>query len=89
MLQKSTKNNGTFKSVTFVLLLLLKIGLLHSLFQNGYDVKLWLKARVLKNFLGSDQQVVDMFNEIGTYLPPATFMTMFVVCKNKGKMKCD
>ncbi|KAE8098679.1 hypothetical protein FH972_016723 [Carpinus fangiana] len=42
----------------------------NSLIDEANDVKDLRKARVLHNFLGSDQQVADLFNEIGTDLVP-------------------
>ncbi|XP_062168247.1 uncharacterized protein LOC133874365 [Alnus glutinosa] len=44
--------------------------LLDSLIDEPNDVKYMRKARVLHHFLGSDQQVVELFHEIGTNLVP-------------------
>jgi hypothetical protein len=46
------------------------ISFLDSLIDEANDVKDMRKARVLHNFLGSDQEVADLFNEIGTDLVP-------------------
>jgi hypothetical protein len=46
------------------------ISFLHSLIDEANDVEDLRKARVLLNFLGSDQEVVDLFNSIGTDLVP-------------------
>jgi hypothetical protein len=44
------------------------ISFLDSLIDEPNNVKDMRKARVLHNFLGSDQEVADLFNEIGTDL---------------------
>jgi hypothetical protein len=46
------------------------ISFLDSLIDEANDVKDMRKAHVLHNFLGSDQEVADLFNEIGTDLVP-------------------
>jgi hypothetical protein len=46
------------------------ISFLDSLIHEANDIKELSKARVLHNFLGSDQEVADSFNEIGTDLVP-------------------
>ncbi|XP_059462813.1 UPF0481 protein At3g47200-like [Corylus avellana] len=46
------------------------ISLLDSLIDEANDVKDLRKAQVLHNFLGSDQEVADLFNEIGTDVVP-------------------
>ncbi|KAE8038894.1 hypothetical protein FH972_011362 [Carpinus fangiana] len=46
------------------------ISFLDSLIDEPNDVKDLRKARVLFNFLGSDQEVADLFNAIGTDLVP-------------------
>ncbi|KAE8098673.1 hypothetical protein FH972_016717 [Carpinus fangiana] len=46
------------------------ISFLDSLIDEANDVKDMRKAQVLRNFLGSDQQVADLFNEIGTDVVP-------------------
>jgi len=46
------------------------ISFLVSLIDEPNDVKHLRKARVLKHFLGSDQQVAELFHEIGTNLVP-------------------
>ncbi|KAE8098666.1 hypothetical protein FH972_016710 [Carpinus fangiana] len=43
---------------------------LDSLIDEANDVKDLRKARVLHNFLGNDQEVAELFNEIGTDLVP-------------------
>ena len=47
------------------------ISFLDSLIDEVNDVKDMRKAQVLHNFLGRDQEVVDLFNEIGTDLVPS------------------
>ncbi|KAF5468938.1 hypothetical protein F2P56_013046 [Juglans regia] len=46
------------------------ISFLDSLIDEASDVKDLRKARVLYNFLGSDEEVAKLFNEIGTDLVP-------------------
>jgi hypothetical protein len=46
------------------------ISFLDSLIDEANDVKDLRKAHVLHNFLGSDQEVADLFNAIGTDLVP-------------------
>jgi hypothetical protein len=46
------------------------ISFLDSLIDEASDVKDMRKAHVLRNFLGSDQAVAELFNEIGTDLVP-------------------
>ncbi|XP_040995836.1 UPF0481 protein At3g47200-like [Juglans microcarpa x Juglans regia] len=46
------------------------ISFLDSLIDEASDVKDLRKARVLYNFLGSDEEVAQLFNEIGTDLVP-------------------
>jgi hypothetical protein len=46
------------------------ISFLDSLIHEANDIKELRKAHVLHNFLGNDQEVVDLFNEIGTDLVP-------------------
>ncbi|XP_059428806.1 UPF0481 protein At3g47200-like [Corylus avellana] len=46
------------------------ISFLDSLIDEANDVKYLRKARVLHNFLGSDQEVAELFNAIGTDLVP-------------------
>jgi hypothetical protein len=46
------------------------ISFLDSLIDEVNDVKDMRKAQVLHNFLGSDQEVADLFNAIGTDLVP-------------------
>ncbi|KAE8098672.1 hypothetical protein FH972_016716 [Carpinus fangiana] len=46
------------------------LSFLDSLIDEANDVKYMRKARVLHNFLGSDQEVADLFNAIGTDLVP-------------------
>ncbi|XP_059428476.1 UPF0481 protein At3g47200-like [Corylus avellana] len=46
------------------------ISFLDSLIDEANDVKDLRKARILLNFLGSDQEVADLFNAIGTDLVP-------------------
>ena len=46
------------------------ISFLHSLIDEANDVIELRKARILHNFLGSDQEVAHLFNEIGTDLVP-------------------
>jgi hypothetical protein len=46
------------------------IAFLDSLIDEPNDVKKLRKARVLHNFLGSDEEVANLFNEIGTDLVP-------------------
>jgi hypothetical protein len=46
------------------------ISFLDLLIDDANDVKDMRKARVLHNFLGSDQKVADLFNEIGTDVVP-------------------
>ena len=46
------------------------ISFLDSLIDEAKDVKELRKARVLYNFLGSDEEVAQLFNEIGTDLVP-------------------
>ncbi|KAE8098668.1 hypothetical protein FH972_016712 [Carpinus fangiana] len=48
------------------------ISFLDSLIDEVNDVKDLRKAHVLHNFLGSDQEVADLFNEIGTDVVPNT-----------------
>nr|XP_023898829.1 UPF0481 protein At3g47200-like [Quercus suber] len=48
------------------------ISFLDSLIDEANDVKELRKAGVLQNFLGSDQEVAQLFNEIGTDLVPNT-----------------
>ncbi|KAE8098670.1 hypothetical protein FH972_016714 [Carpinus fangiana] len=47
------------------------LSFLDSLIDEANDVKYMRKAGVLHNFLGSDQHVADLFNEIGTDLVPS------------------
>ena len=46
------------------------ISFLDSLINEADDVRDMSKAGLLHNFLGSDQQLVDVINEIGTQLVP-------------------
>ena len=46
------------------------VSFLDSLIDEPNDVKKLRKARVLHNFLGSDEEVAHLFNEIGTDLVP-------------------
>ena len=46
------------------------ISFLDSLIDEANDVKMLRKAEVLYNFLGSDEEVAKLFNEIGTDLVP-------------------
>nr|XP_023898832.1 UPF0481 protein At3g47200-like [Quercus suber] len=46
------------------------ISFLDSLIDEASDVKMLRKARILRNFLGSDEEVAKLFNEIGTDLVP-------------------
>ncbi|XP_030924538.1 UPF0481 protein At3g47200-like [Quercus lobata] len=46
------------------------ISFLDSLIDEAYDVKKLRKAQILHNFLGSDEEVAKLFNEIGTDLVP-------------------
>ncbi|XP_076905842.1 putative UPF0481 protein At3g02645 [Bidens hawaiensis] len=45
------------------------VSLLDSLIDDAEDVKILRKAWVLENMQGSDKQVAEFFNEIGTGLP--------------------
>jgi hypothetical protein len=47
------------------------LSFLDSLIDEADDVKYMRKAGVLHNFLGSDQEVANLFNEIGTDLVPS------------------
>ena len=47
------------------------ISFLDSLINEANDVKLLRKAGVLYNFLGSDEEVAKLFNEIGTDFVPS------------------
>ncbi|KAK9067554.1 hypothetical protein SSX86_011665 [Deinandra increscens subsp. villosa] len=49
------------------------ICLLDSLIDHSEDVKVLRKAGILDNRLGSDEQVAQLFNEIGTDLVPNSF----------------
>ncbi|XP_075637744.1 UPF0481 protein At3g47200-like [Castanea sativa] len=46
------------------------ISFLDSLIDEANDVKMLRKAQILHNFLGSDEEVAKLFNEIGTDLVP-------------------
>ena len=46
------------------------ISFLDSLIDEANDVKMLRKARILHNFLGSDEEVAKLFNEIGRDLVP-------------------
>nr|POF17239.1 upf0481 protein [Quercus suber] len=46
------------------------ISFLDSLIDEANDVKMLRKARILRNVLGSDEEVAKLFNEIGTDLVP-------------------
>ncbi|CAL9025395.1 unnamed protein product [Prunus brigantina] len=46
------------------------IGFLHSLINYADDVKHLRENHILRNLLGSDEEVAQLFNEIGTYLVP-------------------
>ncbi|CAB4316870.1 unnamed protein product [Prunus armeniaca] len=48
------------------------IGFLDSLIDYADDVKHLRKSHILRNFLGSDDEVAKLFNEIGTDLVPNT-----------------
>lgn len=64
--------------------------LLDSLIDHSEDVTILRKAVVLKNLLGSDRQVADMFNKLARDLTPANFKVEFVIHKHydsKGKLK--
>ncbi|XP_062019202.1 UPF0481 protein At3g47200-like [Rosa rugosa] len=66
---------------------------LDSLIDHADDVKQLRKAGVLRNFLGSDEEVAKLFNEIGTDLVPnsETYLSVYgqleVHCKTKWKTK--
>jgi len=57
------------------------ISFLDSLIDEANDVKDMRKARVLHNFLGSDQEVADLFNKIGTDLVPNSGTYKDVKCQ--------
>ncbi|GKE02200.1 UPF0481 protein-like protein [Tanacetum coccineum] len=57
------------------------ICLLDSLIDHPKDVKTLRKVGVLDNFLGSDEEVAKLFNEIGTYLVPNSLA--YLEAKNK------
>ena len=46
------------------------VSFLDSLIDEPNDVKMLRKARILHNFLGSDEEEAQLFNEIGTDLVP-------------------
>ncbi|KAK9987231.1 hypothetical protein SO802_032182 [Lithocarpus litseifolius] len=46
------------------------VSFLDSLIDEANDVKMLRKAQILHNFLGSDEEVAKLFNEIGTDLVP-------------------
>ena len=48
------------------------VSFLDSLIDEANDVKLLRKVRILHNCLGSDAEVAQLFNEIGTDLVPNT-----------------
>jgi hypothetical protein len=66
------------------------ISFLDSLIDEPNDVKKLRKARVLHNFLGSDEEVAQLFNEIGTDLVPnpETYMEVKVKIQKFYDNKC-
>ncbi|KAK9922268.1 hypothetical protein M0R45_030741 [Rubus argutus] len=66
------------------------IGFLDSLIDQADDVKQLRKAGVLHNLLGSDEEVAQLFNEIGTDLVPnsETYRTVKKKLEEHYKSKC-
>ena len=55
------------------------ISFLDSLIDEANDVKMLRKARILRNVLGSDEEVAKLFNEIGTDLVPVTYIMLWAL----------
>ena len=64
------------------------ISFLDSLIDEASDVKMLRKARILHNFLGSDEEVAQLFNEIGTDLVPNPYLYLNVKLQIQGFYDC-
>ncbi|KAM4091701.1 hypothetical protein ACJW30_09G156400 [Castanea mollissima] len=64
------------------------ISFLDSLIDEASDVKMLRKARILQNFLGSDEEVAKLFNEIGTDLVPNPYIYKDVKSDIQGFYDC-
>ena len=64
------------------------ISFLDSLIDEASDVKMLRKARILHNLLGSDEEVAQLFNKIGTDLVPNPYIYLNVKLQIQGFCDC-